>query len=480
MDDDSVASKVSETENIVGLEQPKNSDVKEANVNKDRLNTNKMYSLLLIIVVILIVGFAAFHFRSKLRPSTNRGNVSALSEPFAIKCEDAAPGFDLHDPEFDQLSYHVGWVDNPTLSSGRKIIAGSVNIAAVDQTSGKLILPPQVVANANPYSVGLQNNGAEWGNDASGSHLYFARITDDQTTTETAQVDKVGSTWQITKTFLSGTAVPIPTKNPSDTSNLLGIATVTFTKGNLGKPVYGNLLLTYANNPSAYWPAPEEAGDGTGRPIEGPQGTLIVFYYLESDSNGTMQRRPMLYDVTTKKAYKNLVPESDTRKRGLFTGFRAPELQGYVSPETPMGDVVVITTQVRPDRTGIDVDVSRYDSTSGKLVPWATIVSPDPNYPKLRSPEPFTFDGKMYLSIEASSASDSESIALVARVDPAAPALTRIVSPDSKGIMRKDPEFLKITPRHGEEEMVLYYTEVNSSTNARRMMMCHTGLKLTK
>jgi len=456
-----------------------NPNVTKADVQKDHLNTNKIYFPIVIAVLIVAIGFAAFHFRAKLRPLAVGENAPASSESFAIKCEDAAPGFVLQDPEFDQLSYHVAWINSPTLSADKKIVAGSVSVAEVDRASGKLILPPHVVANANPYHVGLQNNGTEWGNDVSGSHVYFARITDDQKTTEIAQVDKVGSTWQITKKFLRDTAVPLPSKNSNDASNFLGIATVTFTNGNLARPVYGNLLLTYANNPSAYWPAPEDAGDGTGRPIEGPNGTLIVFYYSEADSDGTMQRRPMLYDVTTRKTYKDLVPKSDTQRRGLFSGFRAPELRGYVSPETPMGDVVVITTQPRSDRTGIDVDVSRYDHASGQLVPWATITSPHPDYPKLRSPEPFTFDGKMYLSIEATSASDEESIALIARVDPEAPAFMRIVSPDSKGITRKDPEFLKIIPRPGEEAMVIYYTEVNTKTEARRLVVCSTGLTLT-
>lgn len=344
-----------------------------------------------------------------------------------------AAGVDLPDPEFEPTAGYAVWQD---------AAGAAVWLAQVDPQNG-LLTPSHgrgtlLDQHVGPMSIG--RNGPEWALSDGGPQALWTRLTG--ATLSLARAVQVGGAWQT-----------------SDVAGSLGQATPIGSL-DLGDPAPRTLFFTTPafGAPNTGWRELDDAATTENTPqfyqfVRWSEGERVVTG-VHPDASGVTQ--VFAFDTAThSEAQLTTSPEA----KGSTFFWLAPEF----------GDERIMFT-THGDADGHPTSIVVYRQIAGTWTPTLTIPMP-PGLPYVVSPEPFTYNGRSYVSYISSNkplnSDNGEAVVWIATVDPTAPFMRRISQATS--VVRKDPESYT-----GGARPFVYYTLADGGRS--RLRRCELGL----
>lgn len=332
----------------------------------------------------------------------------------------SAPGLSMPDPEFDPVSQRVAW---------QTLEGEEVWVADIDPLTGAFVPADGrgvlVDTDVGPISAG--RNGPEWVQTDLGAELVY--VVED------------GSTWRLARATERSPGDWWAEVMPGRTKGVSPIGSL-----DVGDPAArvryvfetpdGDYLLGWRELDR---PATEFRLDTTLRFARWVPGERVI--NGASKVNGVDQI--VLYDIDSDR-YRQVTFDPTDKTSSFF--WDAPELGGT--------RVFLVARGVIPNEPD-EIAVYRDDGAGGWIE--HKVITMPPGYPFVVSPEPFTWDGRSYISFLASQGArnfdNGDSTVWVASIDPADP-YPRLIS-DPQPVERKDPE-----PYGGGAEPWIYYTEL--------------------
>ncbi|MCP5124310.1 MAG: hypothetical protein H6973_01325 [Gammaproteobacteria bacterium] len=395
-------------------------------------------------------------------------------DSFKPKCQEALPGWDIKDPEFNQEEMLAVWRVSPRLNQDGSIKEdGKIYITPIDIETGNFSLMGQFEINdANPVPQKSVINGPEWANSRRGWEIFYSCYSADFKTVRLCKLYRHQNIWRAPALPSSKhKGMRNPSKNALDPEpNLFyqyyqGI----ISKGSSLKKLYFGWRKDTDN------PVDIELSQDIGQGKWMPDGRRIVHIKtLINSADGKRIKQLAIYDRLTNSDQLML---NDGRERRDPFAWNAPELNGQPA----------IVSIVQNHQTNAwDVEVYRQNE-QGTWVIWNIIPPVHQDFRVNFSPEAFVFKEKSYISIVSYMGSDLKgwrnqpSIVWIASVDPnleETQQIRHIVSQeqDPSQISRKtDPESLLI--QEGDSARV-YYVDFSVNGKAAKLVNCDTGLTM--
>lgn len=394
---------------------------------------------------------------------------------FKPKCQEALPGWDIKDPEFNQEEMLTVWRVSPKLKQDGSIKEdGKIYITPIDIETGNFLLMGQFETNdANPVPQKSVINGPEWANSQRGWEIFYSCYSADFKTVRLCKLDRYQNSWRISALPSSKhKGMRNPSKNALDpVPNLF----YQYYRGRISK---GSSLkkLHFGWRQDSDQPVDVELSPNVGQGKWMPDGIKIV--HINSVLNppdGNSIKQLAIYDRLTNS---DELMFNDGRERRDPFAWNAPELNGQPA-------IVSIVQNHQTDTW--DVEVYRQDE-QGKWALWSRIPPIHQDFRVNFSPEAFVFNKKSYISIVSYLGSDLKgwrnqpSIVWIASVDPdleETQKIRRIISQeqDISEISRKtDPESLLI--QEGDSARV-YYVDFGVNGKVAKLVNCDTGLTMS-
>ncbi len=292
----------------------------------------------------------------------------------------SSPGVPLSDPEFDEVDKRVAWQLGPNAQ-----IDGTLLVADVDPDTGD-ILDPQTGVPLRDGGRGLvldtqlvertvTGNGPEWALGADGGQIVYTRLNEaGEASLGIATFD--GQSWQAgLLPFGSNRFTPKGSRLPGDPTPRVGY--YGFVNGPAGAEV--RLGARVIDQPRTEVTTPVRTGGGNFIPGE------AVFVTTATSPAGYPQ--VYVFDTDT-GAFDQVTFDAGAK-------LQSPEL--WTAPD--FGDRMLFTVNTRLGASGEARVYSRPDAADS--LTWtleAVIASPVPGKPFVKSPRPFVFEGKSYIT----------------------------------------------------------------------------------
>ena len=331
----------------------------------------------------------------------------------------------LPDPEFDQVGFRMTWQDKNN----------QLWVATVDPATGNFIptTGQGQLLDTNLVAITTMKNGPEWAYSKQGSQIVYTKLVNDRPTLSRARW--TGTRWE-TRTLQKGSDRygPLGSQNPRDATPRV-----------VYKKIQGKTnLLTWReiDNPASEALVPGALEFPSGRWVEGERSLMVRIKV-----RGV--RQCAKYDVDTGTMTQLTFDASD--KLDAFM-WRAPEFNN---------ELVFFCVS---DKTLIPV----YRQIGRR---WTKIhtIRPPSRRSFVKSPEPFVYNGKSYVSLVTLDDLDEKgsSEVWIAGIDPTVSFYRQVSA--STAMTRKDPESF-ITAKGA----FIYYAERKSDVTI--IHRCDTGL----
>ncbi|MCB0689529.1 MAG: hypothetical protein KDC53_23480 [Saprospiraceae bacterium] len=420
-----------------------------------------------------MISYKAFpHQNTLLRVPYNYSSSIGNIDHFTPQCQEALPGWDIRDPEFNQEEMLVVWRVCPKLNQDGTIRKdGKIYITSIDTETGNFSLIGKFKINdANPVPQKSVINGPEWANSQRGWEIFYSCYSADEKTVRLCKLDHYQNAWRVSALPLSrGKGIRNPSKNALDPDPSL------YYQHYKGQITIGESLrkLHFGWREDTKKPIDVKLSPDIGQGKWMPDGRRIVHIKtIPSPQDGQTIKQLAIYDRLTNS---DDLMFTDGRERRDPFAWNAPELNGQPA-------ILSIVQNHRTDTW--DVEVYRQNER-GEWIIWSPIPPIHQDFRVNFSPEAFVFQEKSYISIVSYLGGDLEgwrnqpSIVWISSVDPnleGVQKVRRIVSQeqDPSGISRKtDPESLIIQEGNAAR---IYYVDFGVNGEKPKLMNCDTGL----
>ena len=372
----------------------------------------------------------------------------------------SAPGRSLSDPEFDEVNHRATWQFGPNPQ-----VVGTLLVADVDPDTGE-ILDPQSGLSLREGGRGrildqqlvertVTGNGPEWAISAAGGQIVYTRFNENnEPSIAVATFD--GENWDAgLLPFSNNRFTPKGSRFAADSQARVGY--YGFVNGPNGLEVrLGTRLL-------------ERAGSETITDVQTGGGNFLpgeAFFLTTAFSPGGLTQ-VHVYDPKT-EAFEQVTFDAGGK-------LQSPE--PWIAPD--FAEKTLFTVNTNLGRSGQARVYSRPDA--GDTLTWqleAAITSPVPGKPYVKSPRPFVFEGKSYITfiVQPGPGRSTAGEIWIADVDP--DPETRFLRKVSEGggegdnDVRFDPETFVTT-----NGPIIYYTHVIDGVPVLRR--AQTGLTPT-
>jgi hypothetical protein len=336
------------------------------------------------------------------------------------------PNESLSDPEFDQVGFRLTWQDR----WGERL-----QVAPIDRQTGDLLLDQTRIVDTHlaPLTVDKtgSRNGPEWVYGRSGSQVVYTK--------------EMNGKWLLGITQGSGTnlspglmpidksqtdddlgATPIGSRNPSDLNP---------------RVVY--LFPTQAGLKTMAWRSTQE-GVGGSVPIPGGRDCTSIGRWVNNESQA------LIYAAKTASRLQIFKYEVETQRATQLTTSLTSKSQPFMwrAPEFNYEFIFLALENGGGGYTQLGI----YRFLNGAWTRINTLQSPS-SFKLIRSPEPFTYNGRSYVSLVFESQKDGPSEIWFASIDPDRPLYRQVSDPTVQAV-RRDPE-----PFMLQTGLVIYYTE---------------------
>lgn len=325
-----------------------------------------------------------------------------ITNELAISSEET----DLTDPEFSTLSSQVTWQDKQ----------GQLWVAPI-AADGNFFLDQAEIITTGLAPIPAPNgtgNGPEWVYTSQGAEILYTRLQGGQFFLGRAR--SLNGNW-VTETLPNSRFghSPFGTLNPGDTDPL-----VTFWVGTPEKRrqaiAWGDLETPDSGEIVPY----TQDSEGNVEGIRWVEGERALVYTLPIDDIKQVVR----YDVDTQTLTQ--ITFTQTQKGSAFM-FYAPEYD----------ELLVMTREVNANGSGKE-RIGIYRNFSGTWARIKTIDSPS-TLTSIRSPEPFTYNGRSYVTFLTENKVGDPSEVWIAGIDPEVDFYRQVSDPNQE-LVRNDPE----------------------------------------
>jgi hypothetical protein len=333
------------------------------------------------------------------------------------------PSISVPDPEFDQVSYRVGWQDE----------ASNLWVAPVDPSTGSFLLAQKQLIDTSLLPLSVSLNGPEWVYSIGGSQLVYSKLINSLSYLGLTQ----GTGVQLQAGLMPSSTLPqgptgvspIGSRNPQDT-----LPRVVYALANSG--TYDMAWRGVYDATGGFVPIAASQRKSIGRWVNNESSALVYSALV----NGVSQI--FQFDVNT-----------NTQTQLTFDALGKDNPYMWRAPEFNNELVFFALESGQPVVGNNATSIGVYRNINGVWTKIKNIVPPS-QFPYINSPEFFVYNNKSYIFMVMKNSSGKKAEIWIAGIDPNFDFYRQVNNP-AVVLERRDPESLIIG-----SGAVIYYTEM--------------------